>query len=68
LWCRGSTRSVVSILQDELEDVECLSIRMGVEWVFFGAVGFVEEGFGAWSPVDASWKVSRVAEPDGEHK
>jgi len=38
---------------DKLEDIECFSLVMGVEWVFFGAVGFVEEGFGAWSPMDA---------------
>ena len=30
---------------DELEDVECFSMGMGVEWVFIRAVGFIEELF-----------------------
>ena len=30
---------------DKLEDVECFSIAMGVEWVFARAIGFVEEFF-----------------------
>ncbi len=32
---------------DKLEDVECFSMGMGVEWVFVRAVGLVEQGFGA---------------------
>jgi hypothetical protein len=38
---------------DKLEDVECFSVGMGVEWVFERAAGFIEEGFGAWSPMDS---------------
>jgi hypothetical protein len=38
---------------DKLEDVECFSIRMGVEWIFERAAGFIEEGFGAGRPMDA---------------
>ena len=38
---------------DKLEDVESFSMGMGVERVFLGAVGFVEQNFGAGSPMDA---------------
>jgi hypothetical protein len=38
---------------NKLEDIECFSIGVRVECVFFGAVGFVEQRFGAGSPMDA---------------
>ena len=38
---------------EKLEDVECFSIGVGAERAFFGAVGFVEQCFGAGSPMDA---------------
>jgi hypothetical protein len=38
---------------DKLEDVECFSVGMGVERVFIRAVGFIEQRFGAGSPMDA---------------
>jgi hypothetical protein len=47
LWDLGEDSS------DKLEDVECFSMGMGVEGVFVRAIGFVEEGFGAGSPMDA---------------
>ena len=39
--------------RDKLEDVECFSVGMGVEWVLERAAGFIEEGFGARSPMDS---------------
>ncbi len=44
---------ITSCVRLKLEDVECFSMGMGVEWVFVRAVGFVEQGFGAGSPMDA---------------
>ncbi len=38
---------------DKLEDIKCFSIGMRVEWVFTRTIGFVEEVFGAGSPMDA---------------
>jgi hypothetical protein len=37
----------------KLEDVERFSMGMGVEGIFTRAIGFVEEGLGAGSPMDA---------------
>jgi hypothetical protein len=37
---------------DKLEDVECFTMGMGVEWVFIRAIGFIEQSFGAGSPMD----------------
>jgi hypothetical protein len=45
----------------KLEDIESGALRVGCKGVIVGALGFVEEGFGACSPMD-------TAEADGTTK